>query len=93
MASRRRLVFSSLGSICLLAGAVLLVSAWGERSRVAGPSALVGREPVELHFVERPEDCYLVWKRRGFRGRIVVGFSRWLNFVEFNDSALVPAYT
>lgn len=89
--SRKGYLVSALASLCLLMATVLFLVAWGRTHRVFGSTAFaVGRGKVEVVAVERPEEAFRAWTRRGLRGRVVVTFSRRLNFLETGETRLIP---
>ena len=90
MTSRSGYLVHSLFALCLLTATILLLAYQGNRHRTFGPVGSVGRGRFEVIAVERPEEAFLVWSRRGYRGRVVVSFSRRLNFVETTEIRLIP---
>jgi hypothetical protein len=91
MTVRSEFLTYAVCSALLLAATLVGLAAWGKSSRSAGPAVTIGRGRVEVISVPRPEDAFLTWSRRGYRGRVVVTFSRRLNFLETGETRLIPA--
>lgn len=89
MTSRSYLVHS-LFALCLLTATLLLLAFQGKTHRRFGPVGSVGKGRFEVVAVDRPEEAFLAWNRRGYRGRVVVSFSRRLNFVETAETRQIP---
>lgn len=53
---------------------------YGRHSRVSGKGGAVGEQGVRIVHVDSPEECFSVWEKEGFKGRVVVSLSRRLNF-------------
>lgn len=90
MNARREFLAYFFCSFCLLTATIVGLAFWGKMARSVGPAGAVGRANVEVISVERPEEAFLAWSKRGYRGRVVVTFSRWLNFLETGETSLIP---
>jgi len=83
---RNRYFLWGLGITGFFLAVLLLLTVTGRSGRSSGP--LSGNRPV---IVSNPEDAYLRWHGAGQRGRIVIGISRWLNFVDIDTTRIIPA--
>ncbi|HEY6838576.1 MAG TPA: hypothetical protein VI389_07535 [Geobacteraceae bacterium] len=90
MKARSHYLLYSLFALCLLAATLVLLAFYGKAQRRFGLSGAVGTARLDIVSVDRPEDAFLAWNRRGYRGRVVVSFSRRLNFVETTETRLIP---
>lgn len=91
MTHRNGFLWYAFLCLCLLAATVVFLAVWGRSARAIGPASTVGQGKTELVSVARPEEAFQVWQRLGYRGRVVVTFSRWLNFLETGETRLIPA--
>lgn len=83
---RNRYVLCSLGITGCFLAVLLLLTVTGRSGRSSGH--LSGKRAV---FLSNPEDAYLRWHGAGQRGRIVIGISRWLNFVDIDTTRIITA--
>ena len=90
MTDRSEFLIHVFCAVLFFAATLVGLAVWGKSSRSAGPGVTVGRGRVEVVSVARPEEAFLAWSRRGYRGRVVVTFSRRLNFLETAETRLIP---
>jgi hypothetical protein len=62
----------------------------GTRSRTIGHGGDPGDVRVPKTVVDTPAQAYEHWKQGQLRGRIVISFSRTLDFVDVDDLSLIP---
>lgn len=80
----------SIGIILLSIIVLFSIEGYGRRSRVTGQSCFLNGPKLIKVPVDYPEEAYKLWKKKGFKGRIVVSLSRRLNFV-LPEETLIPA--
>jgi hypothetical protein len=76
---------STILIILLLFVTMLMLATVGRRGRVH-PAG----DGLRISIISSPEEAYRRWHASGERGRVVVSVSRWLNFVDIDDGALIP---
>lgn len=83
------LFFSAV--LIILSPVILLsVERYGRDSRSAGISYSLADPALDRATIDYPEEAYTLWKQRGFKGRVIISFSRRLNFVRLEADALIP---
>ena len=80
-------VLLALLLVLMLAVTVISLDRYGRSVRTYKPVSAANDARFAPVFVDRPMEAYRLWKKQGMRGRIVVSFSRWLNFVESGKEA------
>lgn len=79
------------GALLLLTATLFFLAGFGKGARVTGYAGAPDDPRLADRFiVDRPEDAYRIWKKRGYRGRVVISFAQRLYFVEQSESAFIP---
>lgn len=89
-ATKRKYIFLSAGLIAAFILTVCMLVITGTRSRTPGPGGLPGDAVVPKTVVDQPAQVYQHWKRREQHGRVVLSFSRTLDFIDVDDHSLIP---
>jgi len=84
-------LFYTGGTLLFLIATLFFLGGLGERARVVGYAGAPDDPRIADKFIiDRPEDAYRIWKKRGYRGRVAVSFAQRLYFVEQGESAFIP---
>jgi hypothetical protein len=90
MGSRGRSAYILSAVMAILFVTVIVaLNHYGREKRILGKSYTFGDRPMKSVIVDRPEDAYRLWKKNGYRGRIVVALGTRLNFVQPDEA---PVY-
>lgn len=80
---KRKYVFGiSCALILLFLVLLYAIDRYGRNARKSGTGFSLADASLPKIAVGYPEDAYIAWKMRGYRGRVVVALSKRLNFIE-----------
>lgn len=90
MGNRKANICCSIVIVIFFSGVLLFLAGYGKAGRVTGVPVSLDDRRIAKEFVDRPEEAYGIWKKSGYKGRVIVSLSRRLNFIESEESALIP---